>query len=425
MASPHDLDKLTPWHVSFKLPWSRKNKLSGDDLEYMQDVRAALMAQATPASSAILYTFAVLTTAAIIWASISSVDEVTQADARVIPSNREQVINNLEGGVLAEIRVSEGEAVTKGQPLALLNPTRFESQYQEGMLRQRALNAARARLKAEAYSQPLNFPSDVRLDKTLVDTETKNYQARKKVLDESIAAIQKSQQLLKTEIDIAKKLSEQGLFSLVELSRLQRQDNELSQQIMERQNRYRAEANVDLARIESELAQLAPNLTARLDTFQRTTIIAPINGIVKNIRVTTMGAAIPPSAPILDIVPADDKLLFEARLDPKEVSHVHPGLPVSIKLAAYDSTIFGEINGEVQMISPDTFREENKPAESAQGGYYRVMIQGAADPNNPKQKSMQIIPGMTAVAQIKTGEKTIMHYLLKPLTKAKEAFRER
>ncbi len=425
MASPHDLDKLTPWHFSFRLPKFRKKDLRPDDLEYMQDVRAALMAQATPASSAILYTFVVLTIAAIIWASFSMVDEVSQADARVIPSNREQVINNFEGGVLAEIMVTEGQTVTKGQPIAMLNPIRFESQYKEGISRQRALRATRARLRAEAYGQALDFPQDVQKNRELVQTETKNYLARKKVLDESIESILKSQQLLKKEIDIAQKLSEQGLFSIVELSRLQRQDNELTQQTLERKNRYKADANVELARVESELAQLEPNLSARLDSFQRTTITAPINGIVKNIRITTLGAAIPPSSPILDIVPADDKLLFEAKLDPKEVSHVRPGLPVAIKLAAYDSTIYGEVKGEVLMISPDTFREDNKPAENAQGGYYRVMIQGAADPTNPKQKSMQIIPGMTATAQIKTGEKSIMRYLLKPLTKAQEAFRER
>lgn len=423
MASPHDLDRISPWHFSFR--FRRKTKLKGSDLEYMQDVREALMAQATPGSSAILYVMVVLTIVAVVWASVSRVDEVTQAEARVIPSSREQVVNSLEGGVLAELLVSEGDTVEKGQPIVRLEPTRFESQYQEGVSRQLNLKAARARARAEAFNLPLNFPPEVARDKQLVFNETQTYQARKKTLEESVAALRKSQALIANELQISEKLAAQGLFSLVELSRLRRQENDINQQIAERMNKFRADANAELVRIDGELAQLAPNLTARLDTFKRTTLKAPVNGVVKNIRITTLGAAVPPSAPILDIVPADAKLLFEARLDPKDVSHVQPGLPVAIKLAAYDTSVYGELTGTVVLVSPDTFREDARPAENAQGGYYRVMIESAIDPNNARQKNMQIIPGMTATTQIKTGDKTVMQYLMKPLSKAKEAFRER
>lgn len=423
MASPHDLDRLTPWHFSFRL--RRKNKLKGSDLEYMQDVREALMAQATPGSSAVLYVMVLLTIIAIVWASISRVDEVTQAEARVIPTSREQVVNSMEGGVLAELLVTEGDTVEKGQAIVRLDPMRFESQYQEGVSRQLGLKAARSRARAEAFGLPLSFPSEVAAHQQLVSSETQAYQARKKTLEESISALRKSQSLIANEIQISEKLAAQGLFSMVELSRLRRQDNELSQQIAERINKFRADANAEIVRIETDLAQLAPNLNARLDIFKRTTLKAPVNGVVKNLRITTLGAAVPPSAPILDIVPADAKLLFEARLDPKDVSHVHPGLPVAIKLAAYDSAIFGELAGTVKLVSPDTFREDAKPSENAQGGYYRVMIESTLDPANSRQKNMQIIPGMTATAQIKTGDKTIMQYMMKPLSKAKEAFRER
>ncbi len=423
MASPHDLDKLSPWHFSFR--FRRKNKLKGSDLEYMQDVREALMAQATPGSSAVLYVMVILTIVAIVWASTSRVDEVTQAEARVVPTSREQVVNSLEGGVLAELLVREGDTVEKGQPIIQLEPVRFESQYQEGLSRQLTLKAARARAKAEAFNLPLSFPPEVAHDKQLVFNETQTYQARKRTLEESVAALRKSQGLIANEIQISEKLAAQGLFSMVELSRLRRQENDLNQQIAERMNRFRADANAELVKVDGELAQLAPNLNARLDTFKRTTLKAPVNGVVKNIRITTLGAAVPPSAPILDIVPADAKLLFEARLDPKDVSHVQPDLPVAIKLAAYDTSIYGELTGKVVMVSPDTFREDARPAENAQGGYYRVMIESEIDRSNPRQKNMQIIPGMTATTQIKTGDKTIMQYMLKPLSKAKEAFRER
>jgi adhesin transport system membrane fusion protein len=426
MASKHDLDKIHPF--SLGLEWkifSRKSKLKGDDYEYMRNVSEALLAQATPASSALLYILVLLTAIGLTWASVSKVDEVTLAEARVIPSSREQVISSLEGGVLAELLVHEGDIVEKGQPIVRLEPTRYESQYKEGISKQLSLKATLSRARSEAYNLPLEFPSEVKQNPLLVSNETRAYEARKRVLEESVSALRKSQELIANEIDISEKLSKQGLFSEVELSRLRRQANDLNQQIMERINRFRADANSELTRTEAELGQLAPNLNARLDTLKRTTLRAPVNGIIKNLRFTTIGAAISPSAPILDIVPGDGTLLFEARLDPKDVSRISVGLPVSIKLAAYDSAIFGELIGKVEMISPDTFREDARPVEGQPANYYRVMISGAIDLENPKQKTMQIIPGMQAQTQIKTGEKTVMQYLLKPLTKAKEAFRER
>jgi len=426
MKSKHDLDKIHPF--SLGLEWKlfrRKSKLKGDDYEYMRNVSEALLAQATPASSALLYLLIVLTIVGLTWASISQVDEATLAEARVIPSSREQVISSLEGGILAELLVHEGDIVEKGQPIVRLETMRFESQYKEGISKQLSLKATRARARAEAYNLALEFPPEVKQSQLLVSNETKAYEARKRVLEESVSALRKSQELIANEISISEKLSKQGLFSEVELSRLRRQENDLNQQIMERINRFRADANSELTRTEAELGQLAPNLNARLDTLERTTLRAPVNGIVKNLRFTTIGAAVSPSAPILDIVPGDGALLFEARLDPKDVSHVSIGLPVSIKLTAYDSATFGELKGRVEMISPDTFREDARPVEGQPANYYRVMITGAIDPENPKQKTMQIIPGMQAQTQIKTGHKTVMQYLLKPLMKAKEAFRER
>jgi adhesin transport system membrane fusion protein len=426
MKSRHDLDKISPFGLdAVTNPFRKKSKLRGDDYDYMRSVSEALLAQSTPASSAVLYLIIALTTIAIVWASISKVDEVTLAEARVIPSSREQVISSLEGGVLSELLVGEGDEVAKGQAIVRLEPTRFESQYREGISKQLSLKATRARARAEAYNLPLDFPPEVGANPALVSNETKAYEARKRVLEESVAALRKSQDLIANEIAISEKLSKQGLFSEVELSRLRRQENDLNQQVMERVNRFRAEANTELTRAEAELAQLAPNLSARLDTLQRTTLRAPVKGIVKNIRYTTIGAAVSPSAPILDIVPVDETLLFEARLDPKDVSHVSVGLPVSIKLSAYDTAIYGELQGKVELVSPDTFREDMRPIEGQPMNYYRVMISSAIDPKHPKQKDMQIIPGMQATTQIRTGNKTIMQYLMKPVTKARDAFRER
>jgi len=367
----------------------------------------------------------VVTVSTLVWASVSMVDEVTLAEARVIPTSREQVISSLEGGVLTELLVKEGDLVEKDQPLIQLDPVRFGSQYQEGVSRQLTLKAARARAYAEAYDDPLVFPPEVEADENLLDNETQVFEAKRKMLNNAVNAMRKGQHLIRNEISISEKLARQGLFSDVELSRLYRQENDITQQINERLNRYHAEANAELVKIDAELSQLGPNLNAKLDSLERTTLKAPVKGIVKNIRMTTIGAAVPPSAPILDIVPVDSKLMFEARLDPKEVSHVKPGLSVALNLAAYDSSTYGELPGKLEMISPDTFREDGRPVEGQSASYYRVMISAELDPNNPKHKKMQIIPGMTAQAQIRTGEKSIMQNILKPLAKSKEAFRER
>ena len=426
MKSLHDLDKISPWYFEFRF-WRRwKNRISGADLEYMQNVSEALQAQSTPASSAFLYLMIAFTIVGIVWASFSKVDEVTQAEARVITSNRDQVVNSMEGGLLAAMLVSEGDAVTKGQAIVQLEPTRFESQYEEGMSKQLALKAALSRARSEALNQPLNFPPEVQANRAIVDNETRTYQSKKKLMDESVAALRKSVDMISNEIQISQKLSEQGLFSIVELSRLRRQENDLNQQITERLNKFRADANGEVVRIETELAQLKPNLTARRDTYERTTLRAPVNGIVKNIRMTTLGAAVPGGAPILDIVPVDAKLLLDARLDPKDVSYIKPGLPVAIKLAAYDTAVYGELKGTVVLVSPDTFRgEDARNAEGQPAAYYRVLIESEIDKTDPRQKKMVIITGMTATAQIKTGAKTVMQYLIKPIYKAKEAFRER
>jgi adhesin transport system membrane fusion protein len=424
--SLHDLDQISPWYIELAF-WRRwKKRINGKDLEYMQNVTEALQAQSTPASSAFLYLAILLTVVAIVWASTSKVDEVTQAEARVITSNRDQVVNSLEGGLLAAMLVSEGDTVIKGQAIVQLEPTRFESQYEEGMSKQIALKAALARARSEALNQPLSFPAEVLARRAIVDNETRTYQAKKKMMEESVAALRRSVEMISNEIQISQKLSEQGLFSIVELSRLRRQENDLNQQITERLNKFRTDANTEVLRIETELSQLKPNLNARRDTFDRTTLRAPVNGIVKNIRMTTLGAAVPGGAPILDIVPVDAKLLLDARLDPKDISYIKQGLPVTIKMAAFDTAIYGELKGTVVLISPDTFRgDDARNAEGQPTAYYRVLIESEIDKKDPRQKNMVIIPGMTATAQIKTGAKTVMQYLIKPIYKAKEAFRER
>ncbi len=193
-------------------------------------------------------------------------------------------------------------------------------------------------------------------------------------------------------------------------------------QIQERFNKYRAEAANELIKVESELSQTTEIVGARQDQVKRTTINAPLRGTVKNIRMNTIGGVVQPAQDIMEIVPLDDRLLVEAKIRPTDVAFLRPGLPATVKISAYDYSIYGGLEGVIEVISPDTLREERKSEEE---NYYRVLVRtkNAILSNNGKE--LPIIPGMTASVEIRTGEKTVLDYLLKPILKAREALRER
>ena len=402
-----------------------QGKLQREDLDYLKDLSEALEAQATPGSTAALHLMVLLTVCGVVWAAVARVDEVTKAEARVIAESREQVISSLEGGVVSEILVTDGTQVEKGQPLIVLDPTRTRSNLNEGLTRGLVLYASIARLRAEATGRPLEFPRNVLQDSRLVQRETDAFNARRRTLDESISSLRRNQQMLQLEVDASTRLAEKGLYSEIELSRLKRQANDVEQQIAERQNRFRAEANADLLRIEGELAQLRDGLEARRDTYERTILRASVSGVVKNLRANTVGSAVTPGAPLLDLVPVGEQLLFEARLIPSDIAYIHPGQPVTIKLSAFDSQVFGDLKGTVDRISPDTFRDDLKATGLAAEGFYRVIVRSKQTEFKTKTRTWPIMPGMTGTVEIRTGEKTVMDYLLKPMLKAREAFRER
>jgi membrane fusion protein, adhesin transport system len=427
-----DSHMLPAGDAPLQAPWPRASgggaqsqiKLCGEDIPYLKDLNEALLAQSTPASTAMLYLITVIIVAALIWASLARVEEVTKADARVIPAGREQVISSLEGGILAEMFVREGAIVKKDQPLLRLDATRFRSQYREGLSRTLALKGSIARLRAEAAGASPSFPPDVAASPQVVRDEMASFEARRRSLQESQDGLRRSLEMLDNEIASAERLSNKGLYSAVELSRLKRQANELQSQIDERQNKFRADVNSELLRLESDLGQVKENLEARLDTFKRTTIKAPIRGVVKNIRAATLGGTVQAGAPILEIIPLDDDLLLEARLKPADVAFVHAGLPAKVKLTAYDYSVFGDLKGVVQLVSPDTIKDETR-ASQPDSSFYRVIVKTQAPAIRVGDRDLPIIPGMIGQVEIRTGEKTVLDYLLKPMFKAREALRER
>lgn len=405
--------------------WTRK-RLSAEETRFMNDVQESLLAQRSPGSLLVIYLILAVFIVGAIWAHFARVEEITQGEARIISKSREQVIQSLEGGILAEMAVREGDVVEAGQVLLKIDPTRAQASYREALSKVVGLKGSIARLRAEAYGVPLQFDEQVRQAPEVVEQETLAYQSRRRALLDSVASLERSHDLSMQEIRLAEPLAARGLLSDVELLRMRRQANDIKAQIIERNNRYQADANAELTRLELELSQTNENLVGRADVVERTTLTAPVRGTIKNVRVNTLGGVIQPGEHILEIVPLEEQLLVEGRIRPSDVAFLRPGLPATVKITAYDYAIYGGLSGRVEHISPDTLKDDQKAAAGRQDDtYYRVLVLTDSSVLEAGGKLLPIIPGMVASVEIRTGEKTILDYLLKPVLKAREAFRER
>lgn len=357
-----------------------------------------------------------------IWASLFHLDEVTTGSGKVIPSSHEQVIQSLEGGIIHSLMVREGDIVERGQQLAQLDRTKTESSVLESESRLNAALATAARLNAEVNDTELVFPTELDDDVELVKQETALYQSRRESLEKGLAGLRQGAELVQRELSLTRPLVTQGAASKVEVLRLERQKNELESKITEMKNQYYVRAREELAKANAEIEAQRSVMKGREDSLTRLTFNAPVRGIVKDIDVTTVGGVIPPNGKLMSLVPLDDQMLIEAKISPRDVAFIHPGQKALVKITAYDYSIYGGLEGEVTMISPDTLQDEVKRDVY----YYRVYIRTDSNHLTNKQgKDFPVFPGMIATVDIKTGSKTIMDYLLKPLNKAKEALRER
>jgi len=396
----------------------------GDDA-FMSGVRAAQVVEATPEIAWMLYLMAAALAAALGWAAIARVDEVTKADCRVVPEGREQVVASLEGGILRELSVHEGEQVDEGQELAELDPTRFQAQQAEGETKRLALKASIARLVAEASGRPLAFPPEVLAAPQVAQGEQDAYAARKRALDEAVGSNARGIALLRKELNVSEAMSAKGLLSEVEVLHLRRQINDLDLQSQDRINRFRQDASSELAKQQTDLAQLTEQQAGRQDVLRRTSIRSPVHGLVKNIRANTVGGVIGPGAPIMEIVPVGKRTLIEARVKPGEIGFLQPGQTAKIKLNSYDFTLYGGLDGVIESISPDAIGDTEHATGGADPTYYRVMLRVDSNTLHEKGKTLAVLPGMTGSAEVRIGERSVLNFLLRPMIKSKEAFRER
>ncbi len=373
-------------------------------------------------SSLLVWMIFLLLAGFLVWAKYFSLDEVSTGGGKVIPSSREQVVQSLEGGIIYDLRVREGDIVERGQLLAELDRTKTQSSVQESASRLRAALARAARLEAEVNDRTIKFPGEVINEKELVKTETELYISRKTSLDQGLIGLQQGISLVRQQLNMTEPLVKQGAASGVEVLRLKTQLNDLNNKITDLKSQYYVRAREELNRTNEEVEALRSVMRGREDSLTRLKMYSPVRGIVKNIEVTTVGGVIPPNGKLLTLVPMNDDMLIEARISPRDVAFIHPGQPALVKITAYDYAIYGGLPGEVTMISPDSIQDDVKRDIY----YYRVFIRTITNYLENKQKQrFPIFPGMVATVDIKTGSRTVLDYLIKPLNKVNEALRER
>lgn len=433
------------------------------DNAFMSELTAATTARPPLATTLFLLTIALLVAAFGGWSAFAHIDEVAVGTGKIIPASQIQVIQNLEGGIVADLMVKEGDVVEEGQILLRVDGTGFQSELRQNRAKQMALEGSIARLTAEIEGNELAFPAAIMAERPdIADRERALYTSRLSELEaalegarqqaeqrrQEVNSLQSREQSLarslsfvKQELTMSLELAEKGYRSKLEVLKLQRQYTDLEGQlnstkiaipqaeaalseaqrkIEERRLNHRSQALGEMATQRAELASITEALKAQQDRVTRREVRSPVHGIVKQLKVHTVGGVVQPGADLLEIVPVDDQLLVEARVSPTDIAFIRPGQKATVKLTAYDYSIYGGLDAELEHISADSLlTERGEP-------YYLIRVRTRENHIGKNDKKMTVIPGMVASVDIVTGEKTILQYLMKPLLKTTQrALRER
>jgi membrane fusion protein, adhesin transport system len=398
-----------------------------------------------------------------IWAHYAEIDEVTRGEGKAIPSSKLQKVQNLEGGIVSELFVREGQVVEVGAPLLRLDATRFESNVGETEADRNAMQLRVERLSAEVDDRPLVIDEALRAAAPAqTASEEALYLSRRQQLDNEVGGLEQqlvqrrqelqefiskqaqfrnSLQLLRQEIGISEPLVAEGAISRVEVLRLRRAEvetrgqldattlaipraesaiKEVEQKIAETRSRFRSEALAQLNEARTDLNKAQATGKALEDRVKRTLVTSPVRGIVKQLLVNTIGGVIQPGSDLVEIVPLDDTLLVEARIRPQDIAFLHPGQRAMVKFTAYDFTIYGGLEADLEQIGADTVTDEDG------NSFYLIKLRTRKSHLGSEESPLLIIPGMVASVDIMTGKKSILSYLLKPIIRARaEALRER
>ncbi len=358
------------------------------------------------------------------WAYFAEIDQITRAPGQVIASQRSQLIQSQDGGIIEQLLVKDGDIVERGQVLVRLERARSEASFLEARARSAGLTATVARLKAEVFGGEPIFPASLKAYPQFRENQLVLFRKRKSAIAEELSALETLLELSRRELDMTKPLLGTGDVSRTEVLRLERQVAEIEAQITNKRNRYFQDAQTDLSKALEDLAGVEQTAAQRLIQVEQTELRAPLHGVVKNVRITTRGGVIRPGEEIMQIVPLEDDLVIEARVMPADIAFIKPGLSASVKIDAYDYSIYGDLPGKLTYISADTLTEDLRQGEQP---YYRVRVrtEGRRFSGRPNE-DLEIQPGMTATVEIRTGSNTVLKYLAKPVVKTlSEALRER
>lgn len=359
-----------------------------------------------------------------IWASYARIDQISHAQGQVIALAKTQQIQSANDGVIEKILVSEGSSVKKGERLVILEQSQFQASFDDSQAKVAALQAALTRLNAEVYDKPLHFTPLAQQYPEFIQNQTALFHRRQQALNDEISALNQSLELAQEELNLNLPLVANGDIGATEIIRLKRQIADLKGQISNKRNKYFQDSQAEMTKAEEELSTKEQELADRSVTLERSVIVSPMDAIVKNIVLTTQGARVRPGDLILELVPSGDQLIVEAKMAPSDISFVKVGQTAAVKLDAYDYMIYGIFHGKVKYISPDTLSEKTAEGEKL---YFRVQIAlNENDLTSKTGKKIEIAPGMTTQVDIITGDRTVLEYLAKPITKTlNESFHER
>lgn len=360
------------------------------------------------------------------WAALAWVDEIVRAPGEVVSSSRPQIIQNLEGGILAELNVAEGDIVEEGQTLARLYGIQYQATVDELDDEIAALDIRRLRLEAEMLGEPdfvvpveieERVPAIASSERALLSARLTEYQAR--VSGAEAVAEQTAQ-----ELDLIERMYKREIAPLIEVTRAKKANSDARNKLSEAITTTEKERATEYSKTQGELASLRQKRKMSQDQLSRTTLLAPMRGVVNKLSVTTIGGVVRSGEEILQIIPLDEEVFVEAKVKPRDIASVQMGQLATVKLSAYDYTIYGSLQGKVMFVSADTFKDENARNPDAEA-HYKVTLAVDRSQFTERQKKLEIRPGMQAEVELQTGGKTILTYLTKPLYKAREALRER
>lgn len=351
----------------------------------------------------------------VLWASWAALDQITRAPGAVIPSSKTQVIQSMDGGTIESLHVKEGDIVKAGQLLVQFDKTRPQAGYLEARSKMIALTVTVSRLQSEVLGTPLEFPKETQAYPEFLRAQTMLYNKRKSAIEEEIQSLQGLISLAQKELAMTEPLLKTGDISLTEVLRLQRQVAELKSQMTNRRNKYFQDAQAELSKAQEDLAAIQQNMAQRKSQLDLTELRAPVRGVVKNVRITTQGGVIRPGEEVMQIVPLEDDLVIQAKVSPSDIAFLKIGQTATVKIDSYDYTIYGDLSGKLTYISADTLSEDLRQGEQP---YYRVLVrtEGRRFSARPDE-NLDIQPGMTATVEVKTGQRTVLQYLLKPMIK--------